>query len=168
MFNLLYYLIVFVIAIFFVCLGIIGAILPWSTGLRTDIIEFILANSIAISLFGFGFIIIGGTMILNMVLSSKKKYYHERIGSNLVTIDQTVIEHYLQSYWERLYPLQDIPTKLSIRKNKIKITADLPYKPRNEQEEVIAQIKQDLREIFTKILGYPHEFSLSLSFHPKK
>lgn len=168
MFNLLYYLIVFVIAIFFVILGLIAAILPWSTGLRTDIVEFILANSIAISLFGFGFMIIGGIMILNLILNARRKYYHARVGSNLVTIDEAVIQRYLQAYWERLFPNKEVPTRLVIKKNKIKITADLPYTPQNEQEEFITQVKQDLREIFTKILGYPNEFVLSLSFQSKK
>lgn len=167
MFNFLYNLIVFVIAVFFVVLGLIGVVLPWSAGLRTDIVEFILANSIAISLFGFGFIIIGGTLLLNMILSTRRRYYNEKVGSNLITIDETVMLRYLQMYWERIIPTQEVPTRLLIKKNKIKISADFPFIPREEQDALIANIKQDLREIFTKVLGYPYEFSLSLSFQKK-
>lgn len=167
MFNLFYYLIVFVIAIFFIILGVIGIILPWSTGLRTEIIEFILANSIAISLFGFGFVVLGGTIVLNLIVNSKRKYYHMHVGSHLVTIDETIIQRYLQTYWEKLFPTQEVLMRLVIKKDKIKITADLPHATPEEQSEYKQRIKQDLREIFTKVLGYPHEFMLSLSFQTK-
>jgi hypothetical protein len=138
-----------------------------SIGLRTDIVEFILDNSIAISLFGFGFMIIGGTMILNLFLNARRRYYHSKVERNFITVDSAVIQHYLQSYWERVFPNQVVPMRLSIKKNKIGITADLPYTPKEEQEEFMLRIKKDLREIFTKIIGYPDDFNLSLSFQSK-
>lgn len=168
MFNFFYYLIVFIIAIFFVILGIIGVILPLSIGLRTDIVEFILDNSVAIALFGFGFMIIGGIMLVNLFWSTRRHYYHARVDSKLITVDSKIIQSYLHSYWERISPNQEVPMRLSIKNNKIKISADLPFKPREEQEEFFLRIQQDLREIFTKLLGYPHDFHLSLSFQKKK
>lgn len=167
MFNFFYSLISFVIALFFITLGIIGVLLPWSATLRTDMIEFILANSIAIALFGFGFIIVGGTMLLNIILSAKKKYYTSRVGSNFVAVDEVVIAQYLRSYWEQLFPHNEVPTQIALKKNIIRITADLPYKPPEEQKMFVENVKQDLRNIFTQVLGYPHEFLLSLSFQSK-
>lgn len=168
MFNFLYSVISFIIALFFISLGCIAVLLPWSATLRTDMIEYILANSIAISLFGFGFIVVGGTMVLNLILSARKKYYYSRVGSNFVAIDEVVIAQYLRSYWEELFPNQEIPTRLVLKKNKIKINADLPYKPAEEQKMFVENIKQDLRNIFTQVLGYPHEFVLSVSFPKNK
>jgi len=167
MFNFLYSIVSFVIALFFIALGIMAILVPWSAGLRTDAIEYILANSIAISLFGFGFIVIGGTMVLNLILSSRKKYYYSRVASNFVAVDEAVIQQYLRFYWEQIMPDQDVPTQLTLKKNKIYITADLPFRPVSEQKVLIENIKQDLRNIFTKVLGYPHDFVLSVSFQAK-
>lgn len=167
MFSFLYSLVSFVISLFFITLGIMAVLVPWSAGLRTEAIEFILANSIAISLFGFGFIIVGGTMVLNLILSNRRKYYYSKVGSNFVAVDEIVIQQYLRSYWEQIFPNQDVPTQLVLKKNKIRITADFPYKPASEQKKFVEEVKQDLRNIFTQIIGYPHEFVLSVSFQPK-
>lgn len=167
MFNFLYSVVSFVIALFFIALGIIGVLLPWSTTLRTDMIEYILANSIAISLFGFGFMIVGGTMVLNLILSNRKKYYYSKVGNNFIAVDEVVIAQYLRSYWEQIFPHQEVPTQLVLKKNIIRITADLPYKPAEEQKMFVEHVKQDLRNIFTQVLGYPNEFFLSVSFQPK-
>lgn len=167
MFNMLYSLISFVVALFFILLGIIGLILPWSAGVRTDIIQFILENTLAISLFGFGFVIIGSTLVINLILNLKKHHYYIRSQSQQIVIDEALIQQYLNSYMKDLFPHHDIPTRLSIRKNKIKISADLPYTPLPQQEQFINRMRHDLDGILKRILGYSNEFILSISF-PRK
>jgi ABC-type multidrug transport system fused ATPase/permease subunit len=153
---------------FFILLGIIALLLPWSAHIRTDMIEFILENSIAISLFGFGFIILGFLIVLSLYLSSKRRYYYVRGGERTVVIDQEIIRHYLQAYWLQKFPNQEIPNRLVLKKNRIRVTADLPFTELKAQKPLIERIKQDLEELFHQMLGYSHQFVLVASFPKKK
>lgn len=168
LYNLLYYTISSLIALFFILLGIICIMLPWSPSVRTNIVDFFLENTIAISLFGVGFFVIGLTMLINFYLSSKRRYYHLKVGERSVAVDEIVIRQYLQSYWEQVFPNQEVPTRLSLRKNKIKVYADLPYVPKEERPTVCERIQNELHEIFSKTLGYTQKFLLSISFQPER
>jgi hypothetical protein len=131
-------------------------------------IEFILENSIAISLFGFGFIILGSIMVVNLYIGAKRSYYYVRAGNRSIAIDEEIIQQYLHSYWKRLFPLEEIPTRLVLKKNKIKIIADLPHTPASEQKHFIERIQHDLEDIFSRILGYSHEFVLAINFQKEQ
>lgn len=168
LYKFLYYIISFVVAAFILCLGIIAAILPWSASVRTDFITLILENSVAISLFGFGFIIVGAGMFINLWMNAKRSYYYVRVGGKSVAVDEEIIQHYLEAYWKHLFPKHEIPCKLILKKNKIKIIADLPYAPPDERKLFIERIQEDLQDILMKILGYSREFVLSVSFQPNK
>lgn len=167
LFNFLYYLVTIVIGVFFLALGIFAMVLPWSSSMRTELIEFVLSNSIAISLFGFAFLVIGLTVLINLYLSSKRRYYYVRVGRRSIAIDEEIIQQYLHSYWRQLFPEDDVPTRLTLKRNKIKVFAELPHVPVNEQKAFIEHIKEDLQDIFVRILGYSHEFMLSLRFQSK-
>lgn len=164
LFNSLYYVLSFSLAIFFIFLGVIGIMLPWSPIIRTDMIQYILENSIAISLFGFGFTVIGVFMGISLYLNTKRQYYYIRAGKLLTIVDEVIIQQYLESYWKQVFPQHLIPTRLSLKKNKIKIMADLPHIPRSEQKEFILKVEQDLQETFARIFGYSREFILALNF----
>lgn len=165
--NFFYYLISFFIGLFFLMLGIICIILPWSPSIRTGIIEFILENSTAISLFGFGFLVIGIMLMVNLYLSSKRHYYYIRVGRRSISIDEEIIRQYLQTYWKQLFPYEEIPTRLVMKKNRIKVVAELPHIPLGEQKLFVERVQDDIQDIFSRSLGYPHDFLLSLSFHGK-
>jgi hypothetical protein len=168
LFKILYSLVSFIVGIFFVLLGIICLILPWSAIIRTDMIEFILENSIAISLFGFGFIVIGITIVLNLYIGSKRSTYYVRAGNRSIAIDEEIIQQYLDTYWKQIFPHQDVPTRLILKKNKIRVIADLPQTPFSEQKRFVERIQHDLEDIFSGVLGYSHEFILNLSFQQQK
>lgn len=167
MFNFIYTFICFILSAFFFLLGIICLILPWSAAVRTDLIEFILENTTAIGLFGLGLFIIGSIIMINLILGFKKCYYYVHSAKYSVAVDETLIQQYLQSYMKQLYPQHEIPTRLIIKKNKIKVIADLPYTPRLQQPIIIERMQQDLNDIFKRILGYTNDFFISISF-PKK
>lgn len=166
--TIFYSLISFVVAIFFILIGVISIMIPWSPSVRTDLIQFILEDSIAIFLFGFGFIIIGLAIAINILQSSKRRYYYVRTGNNSVSIDETLIQEYLNSYWRSLFPQHDVPTRFTLKKNKIHVFADLPSLPVPQQKILVDRIKRDLNDIFSKILGYQNDFMLSISFQKEK
>lgn len=167
MFNFIYFFTWFVLAAFFLLLGIICLILPWSAAIRTDLIEFILENTTAIAIFGLGLFAIGCIILVSLFLRFKKRYYYINSANYAAAIDETVVQQYLHSYMKQLYPKHEIPTRLILKKDKIKIIADLPYTPVTQQQAIIDRMHHDLNDIFKRILGYSNDFLLSISF-PKK
>ena len=162
--NFFYYLFSFIVALFFILFGVISIILPWSPKLRTDLIEFILENSIALSLFGFGFLVIGLGFLISLYLSSKRQYYYLKTDDDSVLVDEAVIQQYLDSYWKQLFPEQTVYSRISIKKNKIKIAAELPNVSEEERKTLLERIQADIKEILKSVLGYNKECLISLSF----
>lgn len=166
--NLFYSLINLAIAIFFLMLGLVAILLPWSPMVRTDLIQFILEDSIAIFLFGFVFLIVGLAIVIYTLLSTRRSYYRLKGGPQSVQIDEQVIQDYLDSYWKQLFPQTIVPNRLQIKKNKIHLIADLPYVPPSEQRNVLDRINNDLTDLFGSFLGYREPFYLSASFQPEQ
>lgn len=162
--NFLSSLITFTIAIFFTLLGIVCVMIPWSGEVRFGLIRFILEDSLAISLFGLAFIVVGLAIVTYILLSSRRQYYHIKSGSHAVKVDESAIQQYLSLYWKELFPSQDVPCRLALKKNRIHITVDLPHVPLLEQRPLLEKVKQDLHEIFANNIGYEDEFFLSASF----
>lgn len=163
-----YSLISLFIAIFFLLLGFLAIMLPWSPVAQTDLISLIREDSLAIFLFGFAFLAVGIAIIAYVVIQSRKNYYHLKSGPRSISVDETVISDYVNTYWKDLFPKTYIPSRLFLKKNKIHITADLPYIPQSEQKELLERIKNELEDRFSSLLGYRDTFYLSASFQPKK
>lgn len=153
-----------IIGIFFTMAGIIGLMIPLDPATRTLVVQFIFENSLAIVLFGFGFLIIGFTILINLFLSFKKRYYNIRSGIKSIDIEETILQDYLNSYWEETFPSYEIPNRLTMKRNKIHIFADLPYVPKPQQKGILENIRNDLSELFAKVFGYRQDFYLSISF----
>lgn len=166
--NFFYSLISFIVAIFFILLGIISVILPWSPGVRTMLVQFILEDSLLIFLSGFGLIVIGIALIIHAIFSFKRHYYVIRSDGKLLSIDESLFQDYLNSYWKQLFPNLEVPNRVEIKKNKIYIYADLPDTPLPQQKTLLERIENDLSEIFIRIFGYRNEFIISVSFQPQK
>lgn len=164
--NFFYSLISLFIALFFILIGIVGIMIPWSEVTRTTLIQFINEDALAISLFGFAFIVIGLAIVVNILLSTRRRYYLIRANDTSIAVDEAIIEQYLHAYWNQLFPGRDIPCRLALKDNKINITVDLPYLPVAEQKKLLERIKEDLRNTFADMLGYRDEFNVSVSFQP--
>lgn len=162
--HFIYSLISFIIALFFIMLGVISALMPWFPAMRADLIQFLLENSIAIFLFGMAFLTIGVCMVVNIILHAKKHYYEFTVGEHPVRIEEDLIQKYLQTYFQNLFPAKEVPCHLSIKQNRLYITADLPPVPSSQRDIIIEKIQQDLKKLFSEHLGYHSEYYLSASF----
>lgn len=151
-------------AFFFMLIGIVGILIPWSIHVRTLLTRFIFEDYLAISLFGFVFFIIGVAMLINLLLNMKRRHYKIHSLKGTLTIDEAVIQEYLKTYWKQLFPDRDIPCHLQLKQNQIHIAVELPYLPLQKQKALLEGIRKDLTDIFAKILGYREEFFLLASF----
>lgn len=166
--HLLQSLINIIIALFFILIGIVGILIPWSINVRNLLTRFIFEDALAISLFGFTFFVIGLALVVNILLTNKRRHYNISSEKGSTTVEEAVVQEYLNTYWKQLYPTTDIPCHLTVRDNKIHIAVDLPYLPLPEQKPLLEKVRQDLIEIFAKILGYREDFFLSASFQDQK
>lgn len=162
--HILYSLITVIISLFFILLGIISLLIPWSEQIRSSIILFIADNTLALLLFGFCSVIIGAGLISTIVLNSQRRYYRIQSGSHPITLSESVVQDYLTVYWQRLFPQKEIPCRLVIKKKKIQVIADLPYVPILEQKSLLEKIEKDLLDTFRDVLGYREELDVSISF----
>jgi hypothetical protein len=159
-----YSIISFSVALFFIVLGVMGIIISWSIEVRNDLIQFIQRDSLLLPLFGLAFMFIGIAIAAYILINAKRKYYHIRSGNNAIKVDETIIQQYLDAYWKELFPGNDIPSRLTLKNNKIYITADFPNFPLAQQQLILERVKHDLRNTFAEMLGYHDEFYLSSSF----
>lgn len=166
MIHFFYSFISLVIAIFFILLGIICVILPWSSGMQSLAISLLVDNGVLIFLFGLSFLAIGFATALHILLSTRRQYYHLKVCDQPVSVDAMLIQNYLHTYLKELFPDIDVPNRVEIKKNNIHVTLDLPFVEPENQEIVLERIKSELKEIFSSLLGYHQQFYLYASFQP--
>ena len=156
------------IAIFFILVGIIFIMVPWLPAIRDHIIFFLVNNSVALSLFGIVSLTIGSAVATNIILNARHRYYRIRSGANAITVDETLIQQYLDSYWAELFPDCDVPNRLILKNNRIHMIVNLPYLPLAEQKPLLERVEGELSERFTNVLGYNKEFFLTASFREQE
>lgn len=142
-------------------------LIPWSSTIRTNLVSFILEDHLTIFLFGLAIFVTGFAIAAYILLGTRQRYYHLKSDQNPIIVDESIIEFYVNSYWKQLFPDREIPSRLTLQKNKISVTADLPYLPSDQQKPLLNRIKNDLDDTFTKLLGHRPEFSLFASFQAK-
>lgn len=166
--NFFYYLASFIVAIFLLLLGVICFFLPQSSESLKTILQFMVQNSWLLYCLSLLFITMGIVVLISIKLGLKKQHYHIKAGNRITLIDEKIFEQYLDTYWKELFPKYQIPSKATIKKNKLYVSADLPHIPLEEQKPLIQQIESDLNEILIKYLGYHHEYIVSINFEPEK
>jgi hypothetical protein len=167
MHNFFYSLISFIIAIFFILVGIVAIMIPWSADIRTSLVQFILEDSLAISLFGFAFIVIGLAIVVNVLLNARRHHYHLRSGDKAIAVDESLVQQYLELYWKQLFPNNDVPSRLAIKDNIIYVHVDFPYLPVDQQRPLLERVRRDLKIKFEKTIGYKEDFHLYATFQPE-
>lgn len=158
----------FILGSFFFVVGAFSLVLPWSSFLQKMTTELILENTVMLSLFGLGFILIGLSIVIYTLLNTRHRYVHIRTGDLAVILDENVIHQYLETYWQKQFPLAQILFQVTIKKHAIQVVADLPYLPLSEQKPFLERVKQDLSDLFGEVMGYPYEVHLFVSFQDEK
>jgi hypothetical protein len=152
------------VATFFVLFGMICLMTPWIPAIKTQLVVFLLENTVALSLFGLVLIIIGIAIVANILLFARHRYYKIKCGTNGIDVDESAIQQYVDRYLSELFPGFEVPSKLLLKKNTIHVFAYFPYLPLEEQKSLLTRIENDLIVGFEKMLGYKKEFYLSASF----
>lgn len=159
--RVFYWMFSVIIGAFFLLIGAVGLALPWSEIMRTEMITFLLEDSIIIPSFGLGCLIIGLSILIYTFFSTRQRYIDIRTGELAVTLNENVIRHYVDAYWKDVFPCYTISSSIKIKKRGIYINAHLPALSQKEQVAFTDQVQNDLGDIFGRLLGYPHEVFLT-------
>lgn len=152
------------LSLFFLLIGTVSLFIPWSSWIRTEVIQFILEDNLIIPLFGLGFIIAGLSLAIYSISQARQRYFYLRIGPRSIAVDETLLQRYLETYWQKQFPKYPIATHLNLKKDSIQIEAEFPATPEQSQKDLLEKVKQDLSDIFSITLGYPHEIYLTATF----
>jgi len=161
--HFLFQVITYLLALFFVILGLLCLIIPWSESMRHILITFLESNWITLFLFGVGFFTIGLVIMINLA-SSRRRHYSVRTGPLAISVDTTLVEAYLKEYFGSRYPNRDVACRVSVKKNCLQISADLPNVPSSIQRDLLKEIEQELQELLANSLGYCRSMRLFISF----
>lgn len=156
-----------ILAAFFVLLGLISLIFPWSASIRTQVVGFLLSNSLILTLIGLSFLMIGLGVILQMLNGLKRRYVVLKEKGPKTEISEEVFEDYIKLYFNELFPKTNVPLRVQLKKKKAKVIADLPYIHEEEQEPLLNRIEDDLTDIFRELIGWRHDLLLAISFAPR-
>lgn len=157
----------FILALFFILVGILNLFLAQSENWLKWLVQFISTNPWLSTLVGILFIAIGIGLLVRIRINSKKQYYEIKAGNHITCLDEKIFEKYLDTYWKELFPKNQVLSSVALRKNQLYITADLPYIPLEEQKTLLQQIENDLNDILIKYLGYHQEYLISINFQPE-
>lgn len=157
--------------LFFACslvfVGVILVFLPWIAAFRQGFIELLLTNKAILMLLGVAISSIGSLLLINTI-NQRHHYYHVSKGNRAITVDNTVINQYLHTYWQNLFPNKKINSDVLIKKNSLHIVAELPDCPFEKQDELLKKIEDDLTDLFNQILDYKKKLTLSIHFTGSK
>ena len=162
--NWFYSSLAFCTALVLLLLGVVGMVIPWLPAIKESLLRFIEEDRLVITLIGFTLLVLGSLLITYLLARSKRRYYTIRSGNNSIAVHEYVLHEYLHSYLKQLFPENDIPFRLVIKRQKLLITADLPHMPAPEQSSLIGRINEDIGELLAKKIGYTRPFYLSVSF----
>jgi hypothetical protein len=152
------------IALFFILVGFFSLIMPVLPKMRAFVVQFIQEESELMLLLGVGLIVIGFSFLVSVFLRISRRYIHVSKDPNAVKVDKSIIHQYLNSYWENMFPKQEIPFRFIIKQEKIQIFADLPFMPSLEQKPFAERIQKELSDIFLRSLGYREALEVSIAF----
>lgn len=155
----------FILALFFLSLGILCALIAWFPQMKNDILQLLDESSWLVFFAGLAFILIGGAILFNLFIHSRVRTYVIRSGKNAVEVDQALIEETLNLYWRQLFPRYSIPSQVKIQDNQVYITADFPLIAEEEQSSFIKSIEENVGSLLSRTLGYRNDFFLTASFH---
>lgn len=165
--NFFYNSATFILAIFFIFVGVFCFFLPQTPNGINALVNFIIENLWMSYLGAAFFITLGVLMLVHIRLNTKKQYYKIKAGNRLSFLDENIFAQYLDTYWKELFPNNQIPSAVAIKNNKLFIKADLPNIPLSEQKPLLLEIENDLNEMLNKYLGYHQEYTISINFQPE-
>ncbi len=163
--DILRQLALFVLALFFVFLGCLAILVPWSSSVRDLIAHVLLEGRITLFIFGVIFVAVGCWLVGYLLKASRRRRYYIKAGSVSVSIDEKVIDKYLQVYLKERMPGVHVRSRAELRDDhRLHIGLRLPPVPSDKQRSLVEEIEGEVRDLLARVCGYHKPFHLTATF----
>lgn len=156
----------FVSLIFICCMALsgVGLYLLYKSPLLLDGLFFRLKAEPSLLLkFSVSVLSFSTFLFLSFYLFTKKTVYHLVLEKGLkVTVEDKILEKFLNDFFEREVASYKIPFELKASGKRMEIVADFSKIPLAEHEELIEGIEPKLMDALERQLGGPSRLSLSV------
>jgi hypothetical protein len=161
--NLLFSAVEFVFVVLIILLGGFFIGLQYAPHLRYAIADFFSQTTIHFSLIGYLILGCGSLLLTGFYAMHRGMYYSIRMGRNEVLVDPGVIRGYVQEYWKKIFPEQDLSIEIDLSRNqKIELFVEMPLLSPEKQQAILEKAENELGQILQKHLGYRREFLISI------
>jgi len=164
MFNILNLIISFCVSLFFAATGTLLILLPWLPGIRGRIAGFILEADLPLFATGITLLSISIAAIAYILIHMKRRQFHVIKGCYSYAVDPEVFDRYLTHYFSEVFPEEEIPLQLIVKKNQLLIAADLPHIPQHEQKNFLEKMNEEIGALLADNVGYIKPFNLNITF----
>lgn len=161
--NLLFSAVQFIFVILVLLIGAFFVGLQYAPQLQSDIAAFFSKGSAYFSWIGYCILGCGALLLMGFYVMHRGAYYSFRMGGHEVLIDPAVVQGYVQEYWKKCFPGQELSVEIDFAKDqRISVVVEMPLLPLEKQLEVLEKAESDLSQILQKHLGYRKDFLFSI------
>lgn len=143
--NLLFSAVQFVFVVLIILLGGFFIGLQYAPHLRFAIADFFSQTRVHFSLIGYLVLACGGLLLAGFYAMHRGMYYSIKMGRNEVLIDPGIIRGYVQEYWKKIFPEQDLSIEIDLSKDqRIEMFVELPLLSPEKQQAIMKKRRMNL------------------------
>ncbi|MBY0528605.1 MAG: hypothetical protein K2P51_00250 [Rhabdochlamydiaceae bacterium] len=158
--------------IFVVTLFLLGGLflgLAHAPHFRNEIAQFFLSDTTRLMSIGYVILGVAALLFFGFYAMNRSSFFQVEMHSGRFDVDPSVIQNYVQCYWNDIFPDYRLDTQIVIRRGKkIEILAEMPEMADEELTELLTQIENELSCLLEHSLGYRSEFLVTVTHTSKK
>ncbi len=105
-----------------------------------------------------------GSLLFFRSSSNEKTYTIQHIEGLSISYTPEAVIDVLGPLFENLFPGKEVKKDVLFHKGNVHIFVDLPYHPKDEQQELLKTIERELKGTLNKFFSYNSDFLLVTSF----
>jgi hypothetical protein len=148
-------------------LGLILAALPWTPQMQEALLAFMRSERVLVSISGLALFLVGIILLSTFMADYRRTYFHIWMGNHQISVDETLIQRYVDLYWQEQFPQGRSACEVAIHGNCLSIQASLPCRD-DLPEQKLRQIESDLSELLKAQIGYEGEYHIAFSFEDEE
>ena len=145
-------------------LGILFIFIAFSSQIQNKIIAFVSSSPWFFVLSGVSLLLLSFALVIYAFKMIYRRHVQIRTGSLDIRLDESVIRAYLDAYWKKHFPESKIQYELIFERRRVKVLANLPYLPLEDQKTFLEKVKKDFNHLFGDLLGYPYDVHFIATF----
>lgn len=152
------------LALFCLFLGPLLLSVPLSSPLREATVSFLQHSTWTIVCIGAVFVVMGIGCIAVLYARLGSRIYTVRSGDRSITLNEELIEAFLQAFWHEQYPFNSVNSRVAIAGQTLYIWATLPPTTVEARKDTLAEVEKTLDKALRDNMGFSGAFRLIATF----